>query len=223
VAIPTSVSATQARVTIRLWLRTQRLIVVIIGRLLVDVSRLFVYCPDGLYQKQFHLATIVSKLSEMSEMAPGPPAIHGALTKHTGFLLSRMGMVAMKQFSLRLEELGLNTRMWGALNVLDAEGAITQHMLGKSTGIDPSSMVGTIDELERAGLVERRRHPSDRRAHALHITELGHMTLAQGRKLAKKAQDDLLAPLDADERKQLHDLLLRLALATASVRPGDSR
>jgi hypothetical protein len=49
------------------------------------------------------------------------------------------------------------------------------------------------------------------------------MTLAQGRKLAKKAQDDLLAPLDADERKQLHDLLLRLALATASVRPGDSR
>jgi DNA-binding MarR family transcriptional regulator len=128
----------------------------------------------------------------------------------------------MKQFYQRLEELGLNTRMWGALNVLDAEGAITQHMLGKATGIDPSSMVSTIDELERAGLVERRRHPSDRRAHALHITELGQMTLSQGRQLAKKAQDDLLAPLDPAERKQLHEMLLKMAIATESVRPGET-
>jgi DNA-binding MarR family transcriptional regulator len=157
----------------------------------------------------------------MTEIPPGPPMLHKALAKHTGFLLSRMGMVAMKQFSLRLEELGLNTRMWGALNVLDAEGAVTQHMLGKSTGIDPSSMVSTIDELERNGLVERRRHPTDRRAHALHITEKGHETLARGRQLARRAQEDLLAPLDADERKQLHELLLRMALATENVRPDD--
>jgi predicted RNA-binding protein Jag len=49
------------------------------------------------------------------------------------------------------------------------------------------------------------------------------MTLAKGRQLARKAQDDLLAPLDPEERKQLHDMLLRMALATASVRPGDGR
>jgi DNA-binding MarR family transcriptional regulator len=149
------------------------------------------------------------------------PGVHSALAKHTGFLLSRMGMIAMKRFSQRLEQLGLNMRMWGALNVLDAEGAITQHMLGKSTGIDPSSMVATIDELERAGLVERRRHPTDRRAHALHITELGHTTLAQGRRLAKEAQEDLLAPLDPDERRQLHDMLLRMARATESAHADD--
>jgi DNA-binding MarR family transcriptional regulator len=144
----------------------------------------------------------------------GPPGVHDALTKHTGFLLSRMGMVATKQFSERLEELGLNTRMWGALNVLDAEGAITQHALGRCTGIDPSSMVATIDELERRGLVERRPHPTDRRAHALHITQPGLQTLANGRKLAREAQDKLLAPLSQKEREQLHGLLLRLALAT---------
>jgi DNA-binding MarR family transcriptional regulator len=147
--------------------------------------------------------------------------MHRALSKHTGFLLSRMGMVAMKQFSVRLEELGLNTRMWGALNVLDAEGAITQHKLGQSTGIDPSSMVSTIDELEHRGLVERRRHPTDRRAHALHITEQGHETLGRGRRLARSAQEDLLAPLDAAERQQLHELLARLAAATEHVRPTD--
>jgi DNA-binding MarR family transcriptional regulator len=144
---------------------------------------------------------------------PGPPGAHKALIKHTGFLLARMGHVAAKQFSMRLEQLGLTTRMWGALNVLDAEGAITQQKLGSLTGIDPSSMVSTIDDLEAGGLVERRQHPSDRRAHALHITELGSTTLRQGRELARRAQEDLFAPLTAEERKQLHDLLFRLAMA----------
>lgn len=150
----------------------------------------------------------------MTPPVPGPPGVHKALTKHTGFLLSRMGMVATKQFGERLEQLGLNTRMWGVLNVLDAEGAITQQALGVSTGIDPSSMVATIDELEKRGLVERRQHPTDRRAHALHITEAGHQTLAKGRRLARESQERLLAPLSVQEREQLHELLLRLVLAS---------
>jgi DNA-binding MarR family transcriptional regulator len=134
--------------------------------------------------------------------------------KHTGFLLARMGHVAAKQFSARLEKLGLTTRMWGALNVLDVEGPLNQQVLGKLTGIDPSSMVSTVDDLEAAGLVERRRHPSDRRAHAIHITESGRETLTRGRALARGAQEDLLAPLSSEERKQLHELLLRLVIAT---------
>jgi DNA-binding MarR family transcriptional regulator len=80
--------------------------------------------------------------------------------------------------------------------------------------MDPSSMVATIDELEAKGLVERRAHPSDRRAHALHITRRGRQTLTRGRELARGAQEELLAPLSAEERDQLHALLLRLAAAT---------
>ena len=154
---------------------------------------------------------------------PGPPGIHGALVKHTGFLLARVGHVAAKQFADGISQLGLTTRMWGALNVLDAEGETTQQFLGKCTGIDPSSMVATIDDLEARGLVERRPHPSDRRAHALHLTEDGRKVLAQGRRLARGAQEDLLAPLDAEERKTLHELLLRLAVASAPERPEPER
>jgi DNA-binding MarR family transcriptional regulator len=147
----------------------------------------------------------------------GPAGFHEALAKHTGFLISRLGMVAQKRFAELLEALELNTRMWGVLNVLDAEGTITQHALGKLVGIDPSSMVSTIDELEAKGLVERRPHPTDRRAHALYMTEDGRKTLARGRKLARTAQDELLAPLTAHEREQLHSMLLRLAEATRDV------
>ncbi len=141
--------------------------------------------------------------------------------QHTGFLISRMGMVAQKRFGERLESLGLTTRMWGVLNVLAAEGELTQHALGRCTGIDPSSMVATIDELEAKGLVERRRHPNDRRAHALHLTAKGKQTLARGRQLAGSAQEELLAPLSAQEREQLHGMLLRLAEATRDVGRAD--
>jgi DNA-binding MarR family transcriptional regulator len=143
----------------------------------------------------------------------GIPGMHHALARNTGFLISRMGMIAQKQFSERIETLGLTPRMWGALNVLDAEGPITQHALCTCVGMDPSSMVGTIDDLESQGLVERRRNPADRRAYALHITPLGRETLSRGRQLARSAQDDLLAPLTDEEREQLHRLLHRLALA----------
>jgi DNA-binding MarR family transcriptional regulator len=147
--------------------------------------------------------------------------LHAALKRHTGFLINRIGAVARKGFAERLDSLGLNLRMWGVLNVLDEEGSITQHALGRCVGVDPSSMVSTIDELEARGLVERRRNPSDRRAHALHLTEAGSETLARGRALARQAQDELLAPLSAKERKQFHEMLLRIALA-ADAKQGES-
>ncbi|MBV8942654.1 MAG: MarR family transcriptional regulator [Solirubrobacterales bacterium] len=152
-----------------------------------------------------------------------PPGTHRALVKHTGFLLARMGHVAARRFSERIAELGVTARMWGALNVLEVEGPTTQQFLGKCTGIDPSSMVATIDDLEARGLVERRPHPSDRRAHALHLTEQGREVLGRGRQVARTAEDDLLAPLSPEDRKTLHELLLRLALAAEEPAPGRGR
>ncbi|MGB9186238.1 MAG: MarR family winged helix-turn-helix transcriptional regulator [Solirubrobacteraceae bacterium] len=151
--------------------------------------------------------------------AAGAPGLHGALVRHTGYLVSRCGVYAARQFAERLESIGLTPRMWGALNVIDAEGPVTQHQLGKAIGMDPSSMVGTIDELESRGLVERQPHPRDRRAHALHITAAGRRTLTRGGKLAAEAQDDLLAPLSPADRSQLHDLLLRIAQAASAAQP----
>jgi DNA-binding MarR family transcriptional regulator len=138
-------------------------------------------------------------------------ALHEALSRHTGFLISRLGMVAQRAFAERMAQIGLAPRAWGALNVLETEGAVTQQSLGQCIGMDPSTMVATIDDLEAQGLVERRRNPQDRRAHALHLTPKGRRTLTKGLELASRAQDDLLAPLSPDEREQLHALLLRLA------------
>ncbi|MDQ2897091.1 MAG: MarR family winged helix-turn-helix transcriptional regulator [Actinomycetota bacterium] len=152
----------------------------------------------------------------MIPSGPGPvaPGLHAALVRNTGYLISRCGVYATRHFSERMEAIGLTPRMWGALNVLDAEGAVSQQQLGKAIGMDPSSMVGTIDELESRGLVQRRPHPTDRRVHALHLTDAGRDILTSGRGVARAAQEELLAPLDAEDRARLHDLLLRIAEAT---------
>jgi DNA-binding MarR family transcriptional regulator len=140
-------------------------------------------------------------------------ALHTALSRNTGYLISRVGAFAQKRFAQRMATLDLTTRMWGVLNVLDAEQPITQQALGKAVEADPSTMVATIDQLERAGLVERRPHPTDRRANALHMTPAGERRLREGRRLAREAQEELLGPLNEDERRQLHELLFKLAEA----------
>jgi DNA-binding MarR family transcriptional regulator len=145
----------------------------------------------------------------MAETNPGP-LLHPALLRNTGYLISRLGFYASKQFGERLATMGLTPRTWGAMNMLDHEGDVSQQQLGRAAGIDPSSMVSTIDELEAKGWVERRRRPTDRRAYALHITDAGHDTLTRARRLAGSTQNELLAPLDEAERAQLHGLLLRL-------------
>jgi DNA-binding MarR family transcriptional regulator len=154
----------------------------------------------------------------MAETSPGGPLLHPALVRNTGYLISRLGFYASRQFAERLETVGLTPRMWGAMNMLDHEGDVSQQQLGRAIGMDPSSVVSTIDELEAHGWVERRRHPTDRRAYALHITEAGREVLTRARRLAAGAQNDLLAPLDDAERAQLHDLLLRLVAAAAAVK-----
>lgn len=61
------------------------------------------------------------------------------------------------------------------------------------------------------GLAERRQHPGDRRAHTIYLTEQGEQTLKRIRALAADLQREFFAALSADERRELHALLRKLA------------
>jgi DNA-binding MarR family transcriptional regulator len=72
-------------------------------------------------------------------------------------------------------------------------------------------MVAVIDELEAMGLAERRRHPDDRRKHAVYLTAQGRRTLERARKVAVEMAQDVFAPLDPGELETLRRLLRKLA------------
>ena len=104
------------------------------------------------------------------------------------------------------------------LHFLRAQDGAIQQQIGTAMGIDPSTMVALIDELERAGLAKRRPHPNDRRAREVVITPKGRRAVERGRALAREVEDDVLQGLTSAERRQLLKLLRR-ALSSAPPQP----
>jgi DNA-binding MarR family transcriptional regulator len=142
----------------------------------------------------------------------GPPP--EPLASATGFLLSWMGRKTASGFAAALQPLALRPPQFGILNLVETHPGITQQELVAGSLIDPSSMVAVIDELEELGLAERRKHPKDRRKHAVHLTAKGKRTLARAREAVDRFADELLAPLDPEERETLRLLLRKLAGVT---------
>jgi DNA-binding MarR family transcriptional regulator len=133
------------------------------------------------------------------------------LASAPGFLLSWNGQRTSQAFAEVLKPLGLRPHHFGVLTLIDIQPGSTQQELVDRSMIDPSSMVTVIDELEEFGLAERRPHPSDRRKHAVHLTDRGSATLGRARASATQTAEELFAPLDAEERETLRRLLRKLA------------
>jgi DNA-binding MarR family transcriptional regulator len=147
-----------------------------------------------------------------------PASADTAVAEFAGQLLFRLWRASHTRIAEALKSLGLTPALFALLNVLGArEGAIQQE-LSSAMGIDPSTMVLLIDELEGAGLAKRRPHPTDRRAREVVITPKGRRTLERARGLALLVEDDVLGGLTTDERRQLLTLLRR-ALGSAPPQP----
>jgi DNA-binding MarR family transcriptional regulator len=105
-----------------------------------------------------------------------------------------------------------------ALRLLHERGPMPQHGLGAALSLDPSNVVGLLNELEERGLVERRRDPADRRRHIVSLSASGADELALTYSRLGLVEDELFSALSAGERATLHELLLRVVgTATAAL------
>jgi DNA-binding MarR family transcriptional regulator len=152
-----------------------------------------------------------------------PPVPHRPLSGRAPFLLSQLGFHVAQKFAERLAPLGIQPNHFGLLMHLQRGEGQSQQQLADALGIHRKVMVGLLDDLEGRGLAERRRHPADRRAHAIYLTAAAHDLLAQARSVADEQEEELLAAIDEEERRQLIALLQRLAHHTGNppgVHPG---
>ncbi len=143
-----------------------------------------------------------------TKMAPRLPA---ELVASSLFLLKRLGFAAKARTMDEYEQIGLNPYHYAILALLDQGAAETQAAIADALGYDRGTLVGLLDELEEQGLVERKRNPDDRRRQLVRQTAAGARMLEKLRALSKRLEDEFLAPLDAEQREQLHALLLELA------------
>jgi DNA-binding MarR family transcriptional regulator len=140
------------------------------------------------------------------------------IAEFAGQLFFRLWRASHTRVAEAFASIGLTPALFGVLNVLGVRDGAIQQELGSAMGIDPSTMVSLIDQLESAGLARRRPHPEDRRARQVSITPKGRRLLQRARDVAFEAEDEVLGGLTTAERRELL-MLLRRALDSAPPQP----
>jgi MarR family transcriptional regulator, lower aerobic nicotinate degradation pathway regulator len=166
---------------------------------------------DGRALGTDRLSSVTTRLSPDIEVA-----------EFAGQLFFRLWRASNARTAEALETIGLTPALFAVLNVLGARDGVIQQQLSADMGIDPSAMVGLVDELESAGLAQRRRRQGDRRAWEVTITAEGRRRLEHARRLATEVEDDVLGGLSTDERRQLLTLLRRALVSTPPQPPWRS-
>ncbi|MGP4025543.1 MarR family winged helix-turn-helix transcriptional regulator [Actinomadura sp. 3N407] len=129
----------------------------------------------------------------------------------TGFLLARASGLMVRATNARLAHHDLRARHFSVLSyVCDRDGA-SQRQLADFLGLDPSPVVALLDTLEAAGLIERRPHPSDRRARLIVPTPEGRTLRDKAKTDVVEAREQVLSCLTTRERELLLGMLRRVA------------
>ena len=124
-------------------------------------------------------------------------------------LLEHLARVGRRAFEVTLEPGGLRPRHLIALKLLSERGPASQQALADSLSLDPSNVVGLLNELEERQLITRRRDSADRRRHIVELSPRGESELCDAYEGLRQIDDDLLSALNVKERAALYELLVR--------------
>ena len=125
------------------------------------------------------------------------------------FLLSWASHALRAEHAAGLAELGISPRAYGVL-LRAHDGGLTQRQIGESCGVDKTTMVVTLDQLEADGLARRVPAPADRRARLVEVTPKGERVLDQARQVSARIEADVLAALPEAEREVFLRAIQRL-------------
>ncbi|MFF4419764.1 MarR family winged helix-turn-helix transcriptional regulator [Streptomyces sp. NPDC001549] len=144
---------------------------------------------------------------------PHPP-------QRLGLLLAWHGSVTQTRMKRALGAAGLTPRH--AMTLMHLEGGpMSQRALAERLEVDPSVLVGILNDLEGEGLAERRRDPADRRRHNVAITDAGETALHMTNTALDEVESGIFAGLSAAERDLLRGLLDRVNTSAEDFNCGE--
>ncbi|MFT5487654.1 MAG: DNA-binding MarR family transcriptional regulator [Paracoccaceae bacterium] len=134
----------------------------------------------------------------------------GLLPNLMGFNLRCAQLTLFQHFGATVGKEGISAPQFGTLLLIEANPDISQSAVAEALRFDRSTLVQIIDRLEARDLVVRHISPTDRRSHALRLTEKGETELTNLKGLAVQHEADVAAALSEAERAQLIALLAKL-------------
>lgn len=112
------------------------------------------------------------------------------------YLATDIGRLFRKRFDTAARAFGVTGPQWRLLGILKRRPGATQTTLAAELEVEAITTGRMIDRLEKAGLVERRADPADRRAWLLYLTDAGDRQLVQLRGTVDEVMRDVLAGFD---------------------------
>lgn len=134
----------------------------------------------------------------------------------SSLLIAQLARAMRRRFEQAVTPLGLRPSQLLALHHLRDRGPSAQQTLVELLGVDASNLVAVLNDLEDAGLIERRRDRADRRRAIIELSEKGEQLLENLDRALRQIDDEILASLTSDERANLNALLARAAEQVAN-------
>jgi DNA-binding MarR family transcriptional regulator len=145
------------------------------------------------------------------------PALAGRL----GYLIKHARERLAELTAEVLLPVGVTGRQVAVLIAIDDGVPLSQQEVARRLGVDRTTMVDLIDELEDQGLVERRQDPSDRRRNVVELTRDGMTALEQASQATQEAEERFLASLPAAQAAAFRAALRAVAFPGDPGDPGD--
>jgi DNA-binding MarR family transcriptional regulator len=131
-----------------------------------------------------------------------------------GYLLKQAQLRYGEMAVADLAPLGIRPHEWAALSCLDEPHQRSQKQIAELLGIDRTTMVALVDDLQAKGLVERQPQAADRRKNIVSLTSEGRKLMHRGARLLDDCEQRFLAALGAADAEQLkHALAIVIAAA----------
>ncbi|HMN94414.1 MAG TPA: MarR family winged helix-turn-helix transcriptional regulator [Hydrogenophaga sp.] len=130
-----------------------------------------------------------------------------------GYNARRTALAVISVFLQRMAPYGLRPVDFSVLSVIAHNPGVTSRQICAALDILPPNLVGMIKSLEKRGLIERRPHPTDRRAQGLHLTAHGQALQKDAEATASQLEADVADRLSASELQTLIRLLRKVYLS----------
>jgi len=159
----------------------------------------------------------MAKQRNRSTCKPAECNYPDALLRCPDFALTTLSYLISEVMEQALAPYDLSVREYRFLRVLFAGGPRRQNTLGAELGIDRTTAVGLVDDLEGKGFVKRTRAIEDRRAYSIGLTLKGKRIISRAINEVSKTERKVFNPLKSFERDELHRLVTALLTESGPI------